>query len=95
MVWLHGGCFVGGSPDSYDGSSLVNAAGGKVIVVTIAFRLNVFGHLGGAQVKARARDGSAGNFGLLDQREALRWVQRNIGSFGAPCHHSPVAICSR
>ena len=40
-MWFHGGCFVGGSPDSYDGSSLVNAAGGKVIVVTVAFRLNV------------------------------------------------------
>ena len=53
-------------------------------MVTVAFRLNVFGHLGGAQVKARARDGSAGNFGLLDQREALRWVRRNIASFGAP-----------
>jgi para-nitrobenzyl esterase len=79
MVYFHGGSFSGGSPDGYDGSSL--AAFGRVVVVTVAFRLNVFGHLASDAVKVRSSDGSAGNFGIQDQRESLRWVRRNIASF--------------
>ena len=79
MVYFHGGSFSGGSPDGYDGSAL--AAFGRVVVVTVAFRLNVFGHLASDAVKARSSDSSAGNFGIQDQRESLRWVQRNIASF--------------
>ena len=88
-MWFHGGCFVGGSPDSYDGSAIVEESGGDVIVVTVAFRLGVFGHLASNGLKARSRiaapgnqPGSAGNWGIQDQREALRWVQKNIAAFG-------------
>lgn len=55
---------------------------GSMVVVIVAFRLNVFGHLGSAAVQARSEDRSAGNFGLADQRESLRWVSRNIEAFG-------------
>jgi carboxylesterase type B len=54
MVWFHGGCFIGGSPEGYDGSALVEDAGGDVIVVTVAFRLGVFGHLASVGLKARS-----------------------------------------
>ena len=85
MVWFHGGCFTGGSPvtDDYDGSAMVALAasvGTPVIVVTVGFRLNAFGHL--ASDAILAADGTTGNQGLLDQRESLRWVRDNIGVFG-------------
>lgn len=80
MVWFHGGCYVSGSPEGYDGAPL--AEFGDVILVTVAFRLNVFGHLGSGLLKDRSRDGSAGNWGIQDQRESLRWVQRSIKAWG-------------
>ena len=88
---FHGGCFTGGSPDGTSGSALIEESGGDVIVVTVAFRLGVFGHLASDGLKARATrgppgnaPGSAGNWGIQDQRESLRWVRRNIAAFGAP-----------
>lgn len=80
MVWIHGGGFwwgSGGVP-AYDGTAL--AERGDVVVVTINHRLNAFGYLylGGI---APEFDQSA-NLGQLDIVEALRWVRRNIGTFG-------------
>ena len=68
-----GGCFQGGNPTNYDGSSLIEDAESDVIVVTVAFRLNIFGHLGGDAVKARSADGSAGNWGIQDQVGSCRY----------------------
>lgn len=81
MVWIHGGGLQNGSGSgaSYEGSAL--AAQG-VVVVTINYRLNVFGFLGHAQMSAEDEHGSSGNFGFLDQIAALEWVRRNIGAFG-------------
>jgi len=61
------------------GSSLVQRG---VIVVTINYRLGVFGSLGGEMIQAESNDGSAGTFGLQDQQAALRWVRSNIARFG-------------
>ncbi|XP_075137784.1 cholinesterase-like [Leptodactylus fuscus] len=77
MVFIHGGAFSFGtsSSDMYDGSVL--AASEKVIVVSMNYRLGVFGFL--------ALPGNAkapGNAGLFDQRLALQWVQENIAAFG-------------
>lgn len=79
MVWLHGGGFQFGSSgrDTYDGSRL--AAQG-VVVVSLNYRLGVFGFL--ATPGLDRESGTSGNWGLQDQQEALRWVQRNIASFG-------------
>lgn len=70
LVWIHGGAYVNGSGSTpwYDGSSL--AVRGDAVVVTINYRLGVFGFY---------RDN---NLGLLDQIEALRWVRRNVAGFG-------------
>lgn len=75
MVWFHGGSYVSGAGDMpiMDPASLV--AEQRVIVVTVTYRLGIFGYLGGA-------DGRPANLGLLDQITALRWVQRNIAAFG-------------
>jgi para-nitrobenzyl esterase len=78
MVWIHGGGFVGGESNDYDPSALV--ANG-VIVVTINYRLGALGFLADAALAGR-RGGPAGDYGLMDQQAALRWVQRNIRAFG-------------
>jgi para-nitrobenzyl esterase len=78
MVWIHGGGFVGGESDDYDPSSLV--ADG-VIVVTINYRLGALGFLAHPAL-ADHPGGPAGDYGLMDQQAALRWVRDNIRAFG-------------
>jgi len=81
FVWIHGGALSGGagSEGMYDGARL--AAQGMV-AVTINYRLGVLGYLAHPQLSEESDDGVSGNYGLLDQIEALRWVQRNIAAFG-------------
>jgi para-nitrobenzyl esterase len=78
MVWIHGGAFVGGESDDYDPRALV--ADG-VIVVTINYRLGALGFLAHPALAAHP-GGPSGDYGLMDQQAALRWVHGNIGSFG-------------
>ena len=75
MVFLHGGTFVAGagSLPLYRGTNL--AAAGPVVVVTLNYRLGALGFLAGA-------DSFEGNYGILDQQQALRWVRDNIAAFG-------------
>ena len=82
MVWIHGGGFINGSGASalYDGSRL--AARGDVVVVTVNYRLGVLGFLAHRELADEACGGAAGNWGLLDQVAALRWVRDNIAAFG-------------
>jgi para-nitrobenzyl esterase len=82
MVWIHGGAFVTGSGASplYGGARL--AARGDVVVVTVNYRLGVLGFLAHSDFADDEADGAAGNWGLLDQATALRWVHDNIASFG-------------
>lgn len=75
MVWIHGGSLIGGAGSIYDGSVL--AAKGNVIVVTINYRLGALGYLALPSLGAQS-----GNYGLMDQQAALRWVQRNATAFG-------------
>jgi para-nitrobenzyl esterase len=81
FVWIHGGSLTGGYSHEpvYDGSTF--AAEG-VIVVSINYRLGVLGYLAHPELSAESPDGVSGNYGLLDQVEALRWVQDNIAAFG-------------
>jgi para-nitrobenzyl esterase len=81
MVWIHGGSFVHGTGAAagYDGENLARHG---VVVVTINYRLGVFGLLALPELAAESPHHSAGNYGLLDQIAALHWVQRNIAAFG-------------
>jgi len=81
FVWIHGGSLVAGSGSEamYDGATL--AAQG-LVVVTINYRLGALGYLAHPQLSEESPDGVSGNYGLLDQVEALRWVQRNVAAFG-------------
>ncbi|KAJ7653507.1 Alpha/Beta hydrolase protein [Mycena rosella] len=78
IVWIHGGGYVFGSAGQFNGAELVDESNRKVVVVTIQYRLGLFGFLAGKEMK----DGGALNAGLLDQDFALRWVQTNIRKFG-------------
>jgi para-nitrobenzyl esterase len=78
LVWIHGGGFTEDGGRNYDGSTL--AADGT-IVVTINYRLGALGFLAHPALASRP-DGPAGNYGLMDQIAALRWVKHNIAQFG-------------
>ena len=78
LVWIHGGGFTQDASRNYDGSKL--AASGTV-VVTINYRLGALGFLAHPALASRP-GGPAGNYGLMDQQAALRWVRRNIAQFG-------------
>ncbi|GJE55956.1 MULTISPECIES: carboxylesterase family protein [Methylobacterium] len=75
MVWIHGGSYVSGAGDApcFDPAALV--AEQRVIVVSVTYRLGLFGYLGDGA-------GKPANLGLLDQMTAFRWVKRNIAAFG-------------
>ncbi|XP_076025198.1 neuroligin-2b [Genypterus blacodes] len=74
MLFIHGGSYMEGSGNLFDGSVL--AAYGNVVVVTMNYRLGVLGFLSTGDQSAK------GNYGLLDQIQALRWLNENIGQFG-------------
>ncbi len=81
MVWIHGGALTSGvsSEAVYDGAKL--AARG-IVIVSINYRLGVLGYLAHPALSAESPLGVSGNYGLLDQIEALRWIKRNIAAFG-------------
>jgi para-nitrobenzyl esterase len=78
LVWIHGGGLTEEGSSNYDGAKL--AAAGAV-VVTINYRLGALGFLAHPALASRP-GGPAGNYGLMDQQAALRWVQDNIRRFG-------------
>jgi para-nitrobenzyl esterase len=87
LVWIHGGGLVQDGGRNYDGTKL--AAAGAV-VVTINYRLGALGFLAHPALASRP-GGPAGNYGLMDQQAALRWVQRNIAQFGGDPRNVTIA----
>ncbi|MBW3083483.1 carboxylesterase/lipase family protein [Bifidobacterium phasiani] len=85
MVWIHGGAYQTGctAEKEFDGSALARRG---VVVVSVAYRLNVFGFLAHNRLReeslARGDGEPYANFGLLDQRAGIRWVRGNIAAFG-------------
>ncbi len=80
LVWIHGGSFTNGAGSFYDGSVLAEKYG--LMVVTLNYRLGALGFLALPRLDAEAPLGASGNYGLLDQQAALRWVRDNIAAFG-------------
>ncbi|KAF4073457.1 hypothetical protein AMELA_G00259080 [Ameiurus melas] len=74
MLFIHGGSYMDGTGNIMDGSVL--ASYGNVIVITLNYRIGVLGFLSTGDQAAK------GNYGLLDQIQALRWINKNIGYFG-------------
>src|SRR6185503_18777130 len=87
LVWIHGGGLVQDGARNYDGTKL--AADG-IVVVTINYRLGALGFLAHPALASRP-GGAAGNYGLMDQQAALRWVKHNITQFGGDPHNVTIA----
>jgi para-nitrobenzyl esterase len=89
MFWIHGGALVVGESDDYNPQRLVEQG---VVVVTINYRLGALGFLAHPALSAEAADPdddndvdhapASGNYGIMDQQMALKWVRRNIAAFG-------------
>jgi para-nitrobenzyl esterase len=81
MVWIHGGGFIAGasSEPRQDGEALARRG---VVVVSMNYRLSIFGFLVLPELAAESHRKASGNYGLLDQVAALEWVHRNIAAFG-------------
>jgi para-nitrobenzyl esterase len=90
FVWVYGGGFNSGSAACaiYDGEAYANQ---DVVFVSINYRVNIFGFYANPDLSAENTAGVSGNYGLLDQIEALKWVQRNIEKFGGDPNNVTVA----
>jgi para-nitrobenzyl esterase len=91
FLWIHGGALTAGSSSEpmYDGTKL--AAEHGIVVVSINYRLGVLGYLAHPALSAESRRNISGNYGLLDQIAALRWVKRNIEAFGGDAANVTIA----
>jgi para-nitrobenzyl esterase len=81
MVWIHGGSLVGGSSSEplYDGANLAQKG---IVFVSINYRLGLLGYLAHPALSAESPQNLSGNYGLLDQIQAMKWVRDNIVAFG-------------
>lgn len=86
LMYVYGGGFITGdsSEKRYDGAALARHG---IVVVTINYRLGVFGFLAHPELTAESPHHASGNYGLLDQVAALAWVKRNIAAFGGDPSH--------
>ena len=90
LVYFYGGGFVSGdsSEPRYDGESM--AAKG-IVVVSVNYRLGVFGFMAHPELTKESPHKASGNYGLLDQTAALRWVRQNIANFGGDAKRVTIA----
>ena len=81
FVWFYGGAYQGGRADdpSFCGAELAKRG---IVVVTVNYRVNVFGFLCHPDMRAESPYGTGGNFGFLDQVASLAWIRQNIAAFG-------------
>jgi para-nitrobenzyl esterase len=80
-MYFYGGGFVAGdgSEPRYDGESMAQKG---IVALTVNYRLGLFGFLAHPELSKESGKNASGNYGLMDQRAALQWVQQNIAAFG-------------
>jgi len=90
IVFIHGGAFTSGSGSVpvYDGTAMAQKG---VVFVTINYRVGIFGFFSHPQLSKESASKTSGNYGLLDQIEALKWVQKNIAAFGGDPNRVTIA----
>jgi para-nitrobenzyl esterase len=90
FVWIHGGNLIRGSSQQamFDGANLAKRG---IVVVSINYRLGVFGYFAHRELSAESPEGVSGNYGLLDQIAALHWVKQNIAAFGGDAANVTIA----
>lgn len=89
MVWIHGGTLIWGTAHSemYDGREFAKRG---IVLVSINYRLGALGYLAHPELSKESPDRISGNYGLLDQIAALKWVRANIAAFGGNAHNVTV-----
>lgn len=90
MVWIHGGGFTSGSGSVpiYDGEAMARKG---VVFVNINYRLGIFGFFAHPELTAESAYDASGNYGLMDQIAALKWVKNNIAQFGGDPENITIA----
>lgn len=90
LVYIHGGSLTTGSPSffAYNGETM---AKNGIIQINIAYRLGVFGYLALDELESESSNHTTGNYGLLDQIKALKWVHENVSYFGG--NPNNITIC--
>ncbi|RFB04921.1 carboxylesterase/lipase family protein [Parvularcula marina] len=90
MVWIHGGSLLGGtgSDPMYDGAEYADRG---IILVSINYRLGALGYMAHPELSAESPENISGNYGLMDQIQALEWVQDNISAFGGNPNNVTIA----
>ena len=90
LVYFYGGGFVGGdgSESRYDGESMAQKG---IVTLTISYRLGIFGFFAHPELTQESPHHASGNYGLMDQTAALRWVQKNIAAFGGDPNRVTIA----
>lgn len=91
LVYFYGGGFIAGdgSEYRYEGENMARTKG--IIAITVNYRLGVFGFLSHPQLTAESPYQASGNYGLLDQVQALQWVKKNIAAFGGDAEKITIA----
>lgn len=89
-MWIYGGAWVvgGSSLSFFDGSQLARKG---VVFVSFNYRLGRFGYFAFPALTKESKDGLLGNYGYMDQMAALKWIRRNIASFGGDPHEVTIA----
>lgn len=90
FVWIHGGSLLTGfsGDPMYDGTRIANRG---LVVVTVNYRLGIFGWFAHPELSKESPLGISGNYGLLDQIAALKWIKRNISAFGGDPNNVTIA----
>jgi len=90
LVYIHGGSLTSGSSwfESYDGEALAKKG---IIVITIAYRVGIFGYFAHEALIKESPNGTTGNYGLLDQIKALEWINKNVECFGGDVQNITIA----
>jgi para-nitrobenzyl esterase len=81
LVYFYGGGYIAGdgSEGRYDGENMAKKG---IVTLTVNYRLGIFGFFAHPELSKASKHGASGNYGLLDQHAALKWVQENIAAFG-------------
>ena len=90
LVYIHGGSLTSGSSsyEDYNGEEMAKTG---VIMITIAYRLGVFGYFAHEQLISESPNHTTGNYGLLDQIQALKWINENASYFGGDASNITIA----
>ncbi|MBQ9458095.1 MAG: carboxylesterase family protein [Bacilli bacterium] len=90
LVYIHGGSLTNGSSAAYDINGEAMARQG-VIMITVQYRLGMFGYFAHPDLAKESPNGTTGNYGLLDQIQALKWIHENAASFGGDKNNITIA----